>query len=264
VDTYSHGHHHSVLQTHKWRTAENSAAHLIPHLRPRMDLLDVGCGPGTITIDLAARVAPGRAVGVENVEAPLVDARAAAVESGVEVEFRLGDAYALDFEDDSFDVVHMHQVLHHLTDPVAALRELRRVVRPDGLVSLRETDYEGFAWYPASEGFDRWLATYLQLARGNGAEPAAGRRLRSWALEAGFSDVQSGASLWCFANQEDRDYWAGNWGTRVVESAFAQQAVERGLADRSDLEQMQQAFERWRVSPDGWFTVLHGEALCRP
>ena len=231
MDTYSHGHHHSVLETHRWRTAENSAAHLLPHLTSGMDLLDVGCGPGTITIDLATRVAPGRTVGVD-VEAPLADARAAARVADVEVDFRLGDAYALEFDDDSFDVVHAHQMLHHLTDPVAALREMRRVCRPGGTVSLRETDYEGFAWYPAFEGFDRWIATYLEISRGNGAEPAAGRRLRSWAMEAGLTELASTASVWCFSEPDDRAYWAGTWGTRVVESAFAEQALERGLATK--------------------------------
>ena len=51
-DRYTHGHHESVLRSHRWRTAANSCAYLLPHLRPDMSLLDVGCGPGTITADL--------------------------------------------------------------------------------------------------------------------------------------------------------------------------------------------------------------------
>jgi Methyltransferase domain len=55
--TYTHGHSEPVLRSHRWRTAENSCAYLLPHLRADMTPLDVGCGPGSITADLAGRVA---------------------------------------------------------------------------------------------------------------------------------------------------------------------------------------------------------------
>jgi ubiquinone/menaquinone biosynthesis C-methylase UbiE len=249
-----------VLATHRWRTAANSAAYLLPHLAPGMSLLDVGCGPGTITRDLARAVAPARVVGLDNVEAPLLEASTAAGD----VDFRLGDAYALEFEDDSFDVVHAHQVLHHLTDPVAALREMRRVCRPGGIVAVRETDYSGATWFPAYYGFQVWLDVFRAISRGNGAEPDAGRRLKSWAREAGFTDITTTASVWCFTDPGDRTYWAGSWGERVVSSAFADQALERGLATRAQLERIKQAFDDWAADDDGWFTILHGEVLCRP
>src|ERR687893_2190455 len=95
VDTYTHGHADPVLQSHRWRTVENSAAYLIPSLKPGLDLLDVGCGPGTITVDLASRVAPGRVVGIDVSADPLEEARAAAERAGVAVTFQVGDVYAL-------------------------------------------------------------------------------------------------------------------------------------------------------------------------
>jgi ubiquinone/menaquinone biosynthesis C-methylase UbiE len=131
-DVYTHGHHESVLRSHTWRTAENSAAYLLPALRPRLDLLDVGCGPGTITADLARRVAPGRVVGVDRAPDVLAQASAHASGQGVSIELQAGDVYALQFPDASFDVVHAHQVLQHLSAPVRALREMRRVLRPGG------------------------------------------------------------------------------------------------------------------------------------
>src|SRR3954465_14986079 len=108
MDTYTHGHADSVLQSHRWRTAENSAAYLAPHLRAGLDVLDVGCGPGTITVDLAERVAPGRVGGLDGAAAPLDEARALAQSRGVAVTFDVGDVYALDAPDGSFDVVHAH------------------------------------------------------------------------------------------------------------------------------------------------------------
>ena len=155
-DTYTHGHHDSVLRSHRTRTVENSAAYLVPHLRPGMELLDVGCGPGTITLDLARLVAPGRALGIDRQEGVLGEARA--LGAGVEnLSFAAADVYALEFPDASFDVVHAHQVLQHLTDPVAALAEMRRVCRPGGVVAARDADYAAFTWYPADPVLDRWL-----------------------------------------------------------------------------------------------------------
>ena len=85
--------------------------------------------------------------------------------------------HALDFPDDTFDVVHAHQVLQHVGDPVAALREMRRVTRPGGVVAVRDSDYAAFTWFPQLPELDEWLDLYQRVARGNGGEPDAGRRL---------------------------------------------------------------------------------------
>src|SRR6201999_1558842 len=154
-EVYTHGHHESVLRSHKWRTAENSAAYLLPHLAPDARVLDVGCGPGTITADLADRVPRGRVTGIDAAPGIVEQARQAAGERA-NVEFAVADVYALGFPDGSFDVVHAHQVLQHLSDPVRALREMRRVTRPGGLVAARDGDYSGFMWYPQPPVLDEW------------------------------------------------------------------------------------------------------------
>src|SRR3954468_16589127 len=91
-DVYTHGHHETVLRSHTWRTAENSAGYLLAHLTPGMDLLDLGCGPGTTTGDLAGRVAPGRVLGVDASDDVIAKARAIA---DGRAEFVVGDAYDL-------------------------------------------------------------------------------------------------------------------------------------------------------------------------
>jgi ubiquinone/menaquinone biosynthesis C-methylase UbiE len=263
-DRYTHGHHESVLRSHRWRTAENSCAYLIPRLRAGDRLLDVGCGPGTISADLAVLVAPGSVVAVDNAPAIVETARAEAAGRGVtNLEAEVADVYALPYPDASFDVVHTHQVLQHLTDPVGALREMGRVCRPGGLVAAREGDYPAFVWFPADPGLDRWLACYLAVTRSNGAEAAAGRRLLSWALAAGFSDVTPSASVWCYATPADRAWWGGLWAERATSSAFAEQALEGGHATREELESMARAWRRWAAAPDGWYLVVHGEVLCQ-
>ncbi len=264
-DRYTHGHQESVLRSHRWRTAENSAAYLLPHLIPGQSVLDVGCGPGTITVDLARRVSPGRVVGVDRSPEVIETAGSATGTDDPDLDllFSVGDLYALDFADDSFDVVHAHQVLQHVSDPVAALAEMRRVCRPGGIVAVRDSDYSAFTWAPADPRLDRWLDVYLAVARSNHAEPDAGRHLLGWAQAAGFSEIESLASVWCFATPEDRSWWGGLWADRVVESSLADQAIEAGLVTTDELGAMADGFRQWAASPDGWFAVLHGEVIAR-
>lgn len=260
--TYLQGHHDSVLRAHRWRTAENSAAYLLPHLRPGQRVLDVGCGPGTITRDLVARVAPGGEVlGVDSSAEVVEVARRDSAEAGVRYEVH--DALRLDLPDGAFDVAHAHQVLQHVPDPVAVLREMRRVTRPGGLVAVRDADYAATTWHPADPGLERWRATYRAVAHAHGGEPDAGRRLLAWALKAGLDDVTASASVWCFATPEDRKWWGGTQAERIVASRVADQARDSGVATDEDLQGMAQAWQRWAQAPDGWFAVLHGELLCR-
>jgi ubiquinone/menaquinone biosynthesis C-methylase UbiE len=259
---YTHGHHESVLRSHRWRTAENSAAYLLPHLRPGMSLLDVGCGPGTITADLADLVAPGTVTAVEN--APDVLAVARTTIRSETTEFVVSDVHTLGFADDAFDVVHAHQVLQHVVDPVRALREMRRVCAPGGVVGVRDSDYGAFTWYPEVPELDEWLRLYQRLARQNRGEPDAGRRLLAWSHRAGFTDVRVGSSTWCFATPEDRAWWSQTWAERVVGSRFAEQALSSGLATRDDLDRLADGWRSWADDPDAWFSVLHGELVARP
>jgi ubiquinone/menaquinone biosynthesis C-methylase UbiE len=263
-DVYSHGHHDSVLRSHRWRTAENSAAYLLPRLRPNDELLDIGSGPGTITLDLASRLTSGRVVGVDNARAAVEAAQQQAQAVGADrVEFAVGDVYALDFPDDRFDVVHAHQVLQHLSDPVAALVEMRRVCKPGGLVAARDADYAAMTWHPESSGLTRWLELYHSVARSNRGEPDAGRWLRSWALDAGFREVEATASAWCFADDADVTWWSDSWAERVTQSSFGRQALDRRFADAAELEALAKAWRAWGTRPDAWFAILHGEILCR-
>ncbi|PNY27165.1 methyltransferase [Tolypocladium capitatum] len=264
--TYTHGHHASVLRSHTWRTALNSAAHLLPHLKAGMRVLDIGCGPGTITVDLAGYVPGGHVTGLERVGDILAQARGLAEEKGVaNVDFVEGDANALDYADDSFDVVVCHQVLQHVKDPVGILAEMRRVTKPGGVVAARESDYGSFAWYPAVDGMEKWRWLYRRVASANGGEPDAGRMVHAWARKAGFATgaIASSSSTWCYSTDEEIAWWSGLWAERTVASAFAKTAIEGGLAGETDLDDISQAWKRWGQQEDAWFSVLHGEVICR-
>ncbi|WP_129305716.1 class I SAM-dependent methyltransferase [Streptomyces sp. L2] len=261
---YTHGHHESVLRSHTWRTAANSAAYLLGSVKPHMRILDIGCGPGTITADLAELVPDGHVTGLDHAPGILDRARATAEERGLtNVDFTAGDVHALVYPDDTFCVVHAHQVLQHVGDPVRALREMRRVTRPGGFVAVRDADYSAMTWYPAVAGLDDWLDLYLRVARANGGEPDAGRRLRSWALAAGFTDVTATSGTWTFATAEERAWWSGLWADRTLASAYAERATGGEHATAERLREISAAWREWGRREDGWFAVLHGEILCR-
>jgi SAM-dependent methyltransferase len=259
---YTHGHHDSVLRSHRWRTAENSAGYLLAHLRPGMSLLDVGCGPGTITRDLAGRLAPGMVVGLDASEQVVAEARALGASGPASLSFEVGSVFDLPFDDGSFDLVHAHQLLQHVGDPVAALAEMRRVCRAGGIVAARDGDYPTMRFFPEEPELDRALTAYGALTRANGANWDAGRRLLQWAHRAGFESVVGSGSSWCFATPTDRAWWGDLWAERFTSSALADQLVGKGIASREDLASFAGAWRRWAASPDGWFAILHGEVLC--
>ncbi len=252
------------MRSHRWRTVDNSAAYLVPYLDEGCELLDVGCGPGSLTIDLARRTAPGRVVGIDLSDAVVGEARAAAAEAGVaNVSFVAGDFRSARFEGASFDIVHAHQVLQHLRDPIGALADMGHLVRAGGLLAVRDSDYSGMIWSPASPALDRWLQIYLEVTRQNGAEANAGRWLLAWTRAAGFSDITYTSSTWTFATEETRRWWAGLWAERTVGSSFAEQAVAYGIATTDELAGVSAGWREWAGDPAAVFVIPHGEIIAR-
>lgn len=258
---YVHGHHSSVLSSHRTRTARDSAAYLLPRLSADQRLLDVGSGPGTITCDLAELV--GSVAALEMNQEALTLTLAEAQRRGVAIEGHVGDIHALPLPDDSFDVVHAHQVLQHVADPVQALAELRRVCRPGGLVAVRDSDYHGFVWTPADPLLDRWLELYDVAARERGGEPDAGRHLQRWAREAGFTEVEASSSTWCWSTPDKCAWWGDMWAERILHSAIHEQLIAGGHSTADELDEIAAAWRRWGQDPNAWMSLLHGEVLAR-
>jgi ubiquinone/menaquinone biosynthesis C-methylase UbiE len=262
--TYTHGHHSSAVNDHARRGATDSAAFLIPHLKPDFKILDVGCGPGTISTDLAALVPQGHLTGVDAVTAVLDQARTSAQSRGVtNISFDHADANDLPFPDNTFDVVFCHQVLQHVASPVAVLSEMRRVARPGGIVAAREADYAAFSWYPEPPLIDRWRELYFAVARANGGEPSAGRYLVKWARDAGFrsEEIEATWNCWRYAGERAKGF-SESHGGRILQPGFLGTATKNGLATGEEVKAISKAWAEWGSQEDAFIAIPNSEILC--
>ena len=190
-ETYTPGYSSGAVAFMSRRCAEHQARFALPHLKPGMRLLDIGCGPGTITVGLAAQVTPGEVVGIDMAESQLALARQKAAQQKLQnARFQPGSIYALPFEEGAFDAVFAHAVFEHLKEPVAALQEIRRVLRPEGLVALRSPDWGGFLVHPLTPVLREAMELYQQVQVRNGGDVFAGRKLKDWAEAAGFQNTR--------------------------------------------------------------------------
>lgn len=261
-DTYIHGHDASVLAQHLRRTAEEAAAFLLPRIPSGARLLDVGCGPGSITAGLAQHTDGGSVLAIDVVGDVLRGARDLLAERGVHnVDLSSASVYRLPIADACFDVAYAHQVLQHLSRPVDALREMRRVLKPGGLVAVRDADYGTMVHWPKDRRLDRFQEIYHAVAERIDVDADAGRRIPSWLREAGFDQTEISTSVWTFGDSESTGNWGNSWAVRTLESALATQAIEYGLATQAELQEIANAWREWASHPDAFFMFIHVEGI---
>ncbi len=186
TNEYAPGYSAPVLTFSERRRAETHAAFFLPELKPGFRVLDAGCGPGTITLGLARAVAPGEVIGIDIEASQFVAAREQATQEGLNVTLRTASIYQLPFEDRSFDAVFSHDVLQHISDPPAALAELRRVIKPGGVIGIRAGDMGGILIDSEFEGPAKALASYLARREKDEGDIYIGRKLPRLLRKAGF------------------------------------------------------------------------------
>jgi ubiquinone/menaquinone biosynthesis C-methylase UbiE len=261
---YTHGHAAAAVRQHARRNVEEAAAFLLPELRPDMRLLDVGCGPGSITRGFAERLPSGQVVGLDLSRETLAAAREDAAARGLDnVVYQEGSVYDLPFLDGSFDVVYAHQVLQHLREPSGALREMLRVLRPGGLLAARDVDWGTAAYWPADAWIDRFVEVFFRTWYRNGGEPRMGRRLRALFTAANVSDLRITSSVWCYATPAETIEWGESYAERILTSPMGSRAVEYGYATPDELQSMAAAFRAWAVQPDAFWAFTQVAALGR-
>lgn len=245
-EIYTPGYSQPTLRLMLMRTAAKHAAFFTPFLRPGMRLLDCGCGPGTITIDLANLVAPGQVVGIDLETAQLRSALDRGRQRQINVSFGVASIYALPFSDGYFDAVFAHALFEHLREPVKALLEMRRVLRSSGLVGVRSPDWAGWLVYPPNPLIEQAFQEFKKIQIANGGNPHVGRALKAFLRESGFSNVSLTASYDIF---EEPGFFV-EWLADCLE--------RRG---HTELRQNSDAVREWSEHPDALIAVSWFEGL---
>jgi ubiquinone/menaquinone biosynthesis C-methylase UbiE len=261
-EQYSHG-YGAAAEHMMRRPVSANIASFLPHVRPGMSLLDCGCGPGTNAVGLAEAVTPGQVVGIDLDESQIELARAYAAKRGVaNVRFETGNAYDLPFPDGSFDAAFAHTVLHHLATPAKALQEIYRVLKPGGLIGVREGDMGSYISAPHDPTVDQFALLYYRFWQHNGGDPFLARHHRRLLREAGFTRIAATASTECGGDGEATQYWGEGLARLILEPTFADRIISLGWADRQALEQMAAATRAWGSHPDAFYAVVSCEAVA--
>jgi len=190
METYTPGYSEVAAAFMVRRRLDPNGAFFLPYLQPGISVLDCGCGPGSITRDIAKQVSPGKVTGVDvNADQVAAAAREAKSQGIANVEFRQGSAYALPFADDSFDAVFSHALLEHLKEPVKAAIEFGRILKPGGMLGVCTPDWGGFLLAPPSEKLLLAFEAYKELQNRNGGDVYCGSKLGMYAEQAGFEGI---------------------------------------------------------------------------
>lgn len=245
------------------RGIAQAAAFFLPHIRPGMSLLDCGCGPGSITLGLAETLAPGEVVGIDRDASRIEIAEQAASERGTaNVRFRTADVQALPFADTSFDAVFAHAVLQHVKEPLRALAEMHRVLKPGGVLGVRDDDRGSVVIAPHAPDVVRLIELLTMVEELNGRDPRIGRRHRELLRLSGFREVAISASC-----EYDADVGAtrrrASLAVRAAREFVGPVAIEQGRSTPEEMERLVAACTSWGESPDAFSAVVWCEAVGR-
>lgn len=260
---YSVGYDERTIRFFQERNAHTHARFLLDYLVAGMDLLDCGCGPGTITRGLAEIVTPGQVVGVDIDESQIAHAQHSA-ESFPPIDFRTDDLCSLSSDDESFDVVFVHGVLEHMSDPKTAISEIYRVLRSGGLAGSRHADFGGFLLEPAGEPLAKFPQLFIQLMKQNGGDPYFGRQQTGLFREAGFEILRVSASYDCWTSDAACTRRNAHFLSELCgDSEFSTQLVEYGLTDRRTLDHLKTSFLLWAEMSEAFAAEAWGEVVVR-
>ena len=241
------------------RRAAKWAGFFLPHLRPGFSVLDCGCGVGSITLDLAEQVAPGQVVGIDMDESQLAIARQGAIERRLaNVSFRQGNVYALPFEAATFEAVLAHTLLIHLSDPLRALREIRRVLKPGGVAGISDDDWRTMTYSPDHPLMEKIISLWTRVIQHNGGNPHYARHLRSLLLQAGFAKTEGHAVAADYYGTLEETRRLATIQTRFFRNPDMTRVItNQGWATPAELDEIVDWIQRWGERPDAFLALMY-------
>lgn len=244
----------TVTQLYGERTAATSSQYFISHVTETSNILDIGCGPGVITADLAKIAFKGKTIGIDNSAGIIAEASKAFPPSDVpNLTFIVGDANRLEYPDNTFDIVHSHALFVHILDPVSVMKEFYRVCKPGGFIAIRESNPSIVLSLkpdlPSIRAY--WTRAMTAMAK-MGGHPEAGRKLEGWVKDAGFDGK-------IVATKSPQ--WNPSHLTRVT-GATAQQAIDYGMCTKEEMDEWRKGWEEWEATEGHEFVFETGEIVC--
>ena len=260
---YTMGYSDEVLETQLRATAEGNAAHVLPYLRPGLRLLDFGCGPGTISVGLAKAVAPGEMHGVDMDGAQIELAKSTAAKQGRDnAMFHVGDVTDLEFEDNFFDIAHCRNVLMHVPDTAAVLYEVKRVLKPGGIIACREMICESSFVHPDFGVMRRSWDMFADLLAGDDGHPQMGKEMNGHILEAGFANIRMTASFSVYSSPLEIAAMYRFISQWFLSPETVDAAMKYGASSEKLVSDLKAAFDRWKAHPGASFAIAYGEAIA--
>ena len=251
-----------LRQDYALRTAEQQAAFILPHLHPGMNLLDIGCGPGSITLGLARVVAPGKVTGIDHDSTHIKTAQKLAAQRGVShVNFQTGSALALPFGEDTFDAAFENNVFTHLAEnSIQAALEVYRVLKPGGFFAARDVDTDSVVWGHLNDSIrqlDRLFTAWLQS---RGSDTTIGRHLPAVLRQAGFTGTIKSVSA-DTKGKPDATRSHANITLSLLDGPFGRDIVAKEWVEQSTVERLKESILEWGEHPDAFFANVHVEVI---
>lgn len=244
------------------RTVMRQAAFVLPYLRSGMDLLDIGCGPGTITLGLAQAVAPGFIIGIDHDQTHIEMAKKLAAERRVaNVAFHTGDALSLPFDENIFDAVFENDMFTHLSVQAdMAAKEVYRVLKPNGLFAARDVEADAVVWGSKTDLLKELDRLFIDWHQSRGSDITLGKQLPAILRRAGFTNTIKNISADTKGNiKETRSH--AEITISLLDGPFGGEIRERGWADKSTVEQLKKSIREWGEHPDAFFANVHVEVI---
>ena len=244
------------------RTAEEQAAFLLPYLKPGMNIIDVGCGPGSITLGIAKAVAPGLVTGIDHDSVNIEKAEGLAEETGIEnAAFKEGDVLPLPFEDKSFDGAFENNVFTHLAgNSVQCAKEVYRTIKTGGFFGARDADADSVVWGNISEPIKKLDSLFKLWHKSRGSDITLGKRLPAVLREAGFINIVTSISGDTKSSPEDVHSHA-EITLSLIDGPFGKAVLENEWADEGTLKNIKETIKEWGENPDSFFSNVHVEVI---